>query len=106
MPPFHTAKICSGSGEVCARLIKEDVTEPSAHHDAERDIEKEVVHLVRTERRFVAGPELRLGEKPADIEPAQDEPGQVREPVPFDRNRADRQLQPDRYPGTGSQAGS
>jgi hypothetical protein len=81
----------AGVGEVVARLIEDDEAEAATEHDAGGDIEEQVVDLGHIEGRPAAGPQLRLGQQSADIEPAEQKPGQIGEPVPLDGHRPELQ---------------
>ncbi len=59
-------------GEIVAGLIEDDEAEAAAQHDAGGDIEEKVVDLCRIEWRVVAGPERRLLQQAAYVEPAEE----------------------------------
>src|ERR1700691_5665085 len=74
--------------DVEGRIVKKYVTEPPANDDAEGDIDDEVVDAGRRRARHAA-PERVLADEMAHIGPAKDEPGNIGERIPADRQRAD-----------------
>ena len=71
-------------GEVVAGLVEQDVADPAAQDDAQRDIEEEVVDGL--------GRDLpaRALHQPPHEPPAEHDAGDVGQRVPADRERADR----------------
>ena len=71
-------------GEVVVRLVEQDVADPAAKDDAQRDVEDEVVDGFGRD-----APAGALHQPPYQP-PAEHDPGDVGQRVPADRERADR----------------
>ena len=81
MPPCQTARIVERVAEIEVRPVEQDVADPPAEHDAERDVDQKVVELLRRHR-----PAGAL-HQPAQILPAEHQAEDVGERIPADRER-------------------
>ena len=90
MPPCQTARISAGLRREVRRLVEQHVAEPPAEDHAEDHPGQQVVDLLAA--RIGAGPPQSAGrrQRPADVAPAEQQPGDIGERVP-----ADRELEPE-----------
>ena len=75
--------------QVVARLVEQHEAEPAAEQHAERHVEEQVVDLRRRERDAALRPERGLVQQAADVEPPEQQPRHVGEPVPLHGEGAD-----------------
>lgn len=90
MPPFHISR----SYRVCgdgAKIVKQDVADAPAKHDAAGCPQDEVVKMLRRDWRCIVWPQARRKRKAAGIKPAEHDAGDIGNAVPMDRQRPERQ---------------
>ena len=73
-------------GEIIAAVIEQHVAEPAADHHAERAIDQQIVDAVDG-RPPQAAPKLVAADDPADQRPPRDQPADIGERVPANRQR-------------------
>ena len=99
MPPCQTARISRRVRGEEGRLVEQHVAEPAAEDDAEDHPGQQVVGPAPARIGAAPAPERRPAAEPGDVAPAEQQPGDIGERVPADRELEPEQVEARRAPG-------